>query len=112
MSNETGTTTPDVMEETLDVDASPDPDNEGYEGLIMSADVARNPADYVKFMATYQVESYWPRLAVLLFVVVSLLRFDFDFHMSFSFIISILESLHSKYNSCQTSAQSQTRKSP
>ncbi|TDG53065.1 hypothetical protein AWZ03_000608 [Drosophila navojoa] len=54
ISDETGTNTPDAVEETLDVDATPDRGNDGYEGLIMSADAARNPADYVKFMATYQ----------------------------------------------------------
>ena len=30
-------------------------DDETYEGLIMSSSVARNPVDYVRFMANYQV---------------------------------------------------------
>ncbi|KAH8415554.1 hypothetical protein KR222_004593, partial [Zaprionus bogoriensis] len=52
--NETsGTNTPETPgEDPLEEDNSPDLD--GFNGLIMSADVARNPRDYIKFMAVYQ----------------------------------------------------------
>ncbi|XP_068149255.1 uncharacterized protein [Drosophila tropicalis] len=49
--------TPDTaqFEEVLEEDCTPDgPRDENFEGLIMSSDTARNPADYVKFMTLYQ----------------------------------------------------------
>ncbi|XP_034482978.1 uncharacterized protein LOC117788346 isoform X1 [Drosophila innubila] len=50
-----GSNTPDTLfDDILEEDDSPDAVKDGYEGLIMNADVARNPPDYVKFMAAYQ----------------------------------------------------------
>lgn len=51
-----GSNTPDTLfDDILEDDDSPEAMKDGYEGLIMNADVARNPAEYVKFMAAYQV---------------------------------------------------------
>ncbi|XP_064541249.1 testis-expressed protein 2-like isoform X1 [Drosophila montana] len=49
-----GANTPDTLDEAIDEDPASDQQRDGYEGLIMNADVARNPAEYVKFMAVYQ----------------------------------------------------------
>ncbi|EDW73272.2 uncharacterized protein Dwil_GK17462 [Drosophila willistoni] len=49
--------TPDTaqFEEVLEEDCTPDgPRDENFEGMIMSSDTTRNPADYVKFMTVYQ----------------------------------------------------------
>ncbi|ALC42896.1 CG43783 [Drosophila busckii] len=51
---ETEAETPDTVFEELDADTPPGSPKEGFEGMIMSADVARNPAEYVKFMTIYQ----------------------------------------------------------
>ncbi|KAM8708993.1 hypothetical protein ACLKA7_015891 [Drosophila subpalustris] len=53
--DDAGSQTPDTQfEDMLEEDDLPDALKDSYEGLIMNADVARNPADYVKFMAAYQ----------------------------------------------------------
>ncbi|XP_060655694.1 uncharacterized protein LOC132790948 isoform X1 [Drosophila nasuta] len=53
--DEVGSNTPDTQcDDILEDDETPDPAKDGFEGLIMNADVARNPQDYVKFMAVYQ----------------------------------------------------------
>lgn len=56
-----GSNTPDTMfDDALDGGSrtgTPDGMN-SFEGLIMNADVCRNNADYVKFMAVYQVGIY------------------------------------------------------
>ncbi|XP_017136961.1 uncharacterized protein LOC108152263 isoform X1 [Drosophila miranda] len=51
-----GQQTPDVeFDEITADDLLPEtPKEEQFEGMIMSSDVARNPADYVRFMAGYQ----------------------------------------------------------
>ncbi|BFF97272.1 uncharacterized protein DMAD_05717 [Drosophila madeirensis] len=51
-----GQQTPDVeFEEITEEDLLPEtPKEETFEGMIMSSDVARNPADYVRFMTVYQ----------------------------------------------------------
>lgn len=51
----TGANTPDTLDEVIDEDPTTDPQKDGYEGLIMNSDVARNPPEYVKFMTVYQV---------------------------------------------------------
>lgn len=56
-----GSNTPDTMfDDALDgASRSGTPDGiNSFEGLIMNADVCRNNADYVKFMAVYQVGLY------------------------------------------------------
>lgn len=54
----TNTNTPDQLYDDGGGTQSGTPDvmDTGYEGLIMNADVARNSADYIKFMAVYQVK--------------------------------------------------------
>ncbi|XP_030386183.1 uncharacterized protein LOC115632999 isoform X2 [Scaptodrosophila lebanonensis] len=50
-----GINTPDANEDAPEEDCTPDvPKEEGFEGMIMSSDVARNPPDYVRFMTVYQ----------------------------------------------------------
>ncbi|XP_017152421.2 testis-expressed protein 2-like isoform X1 [Drosophila miranda] len=51
-----GQQTPDVEFEeiTLDELLTETPKEETFEGMIMSSDVSRNPADYVRFMSVYQ----------------------------------------------------------
>lgn len=46
---------PDQFENITEDDLVETPKEEDFEGMIMSANVARNQPDYVRFMAIYQV---------------------------------------------------------
>lgn len=56
--DETDQQTPDGQFETItEEDLLDTPKEESFDGMIMSANVARNSPDYVRFMAVYQVRN-------------------------------------------------------
>jgi len=79
--DETDQQTPDGQFETItEEDLLDTPKEESFDGMIMSANVARNSPDYVRFMAVYQVRNWLDySLLVLIYLIYYYLLFLIGF---------------------------------